>query len=155
MAVTKRKRVIAGILFAAYLVVLCYFLFFSEEMGRTYSEREYHYNLVPLKEIWRFLYYWRRLGMGVVIMNIVGNIVAFVPFGTFLPIFSEKLKSFWRVVLWGFDFSLCVELVQLVSKVGSFDVDDLLLNTIGVACGYGVHAFFCRHRKQYEKNEIQ
>lgn len=147
MDATKRKRFIAGILFTTYLVVLCYFLFFSEEMGRTYSERQYHYNLVPFKEIWRFLHYWRILGIGVVVINIVGNIAAFVPFGAFLPIFIGKSRSFWRTTLWGFDLSLCVELVQLLSKVGSFDVDDLLLNTIGAACGYGVYYFFT-HRRQ-------
>ena len=31
---------------------------------------------------------------------------------------------------------MAVETVQLVSKVGCFDVDDLILNTIGVALGY-------------------
>ena len=64
MAATRRKhRLAAGILFLVYFVVLFYFLFFSEKMGRTYSERAYHYNLVPLKEIARFVKYWRVLGM--------------------------------------------------------------------------------------------
>ncbi len=152
MAAIRKKRVLAGILFAAYLIVLCYFLFFSEEMGRTYSERQYHYNLVPFKEIWRFLHYWKKLGIGVVLMNIVGNVAAFVPYGTFLPIFSKRARSFWRTTLLGFDFSLCVELVQLVSKVGSFDVDDLLLNTIGAACGYAVYYSYI-HRKKRGKDK--
>jgi len=40
------------------------------------------------------------------------------------------------MVFFSFEFSLLVETIQLVSKVGSFDVDDLLLNTIGGAIGY-------------------
>ena len=40
----KRRRLIAGVLFTVYFAVLFYFLFFSEKMGRTYSERAYHYN---------------------------------------------------------------------------------------------------------------
>ena len=72
MAATKRgHRLAAGILFLIYFVVLFYFLFFSEEMGRTYSERAYHYNLVPLKEIARFVKYWRVLGMKAVLLNIL------------------------------------------------------------------------------------
>ena len=35
-----------------------------------------------------------------------------------------------------FEFSLCVETIQLVWKVGSFDVDDLILNTLGGVIGY-------------------
>ena len=52
----KRRRLIAGVLFTVYFAVLFYFLFFSEKMGRTYSERAYHYNPVPLKEIMRFIF---------------------------------------------------------------------------------------------------
>ena len=39
-------------------------------------------------------------------------------------------------VLYSFELSLLVELLQLVFKVGSFDVDDLFLNTVGCAVGY-------------------
>lgn len=52
-------------------------------MGRTYSERAYHYNLVPLKEIMRFIRYRKVLGTYAVVLNLVGNIIAFMPFGTF------------------------------------------------------------------------
>ena len=93
MAATRRKhRLAAGILFLVYFVVLFYFLFFSEKMGRTYSERAYHYNLVPLKEIARFVKYWRVLGMKAVLLNILGNVAAFLPFGFFLPVFSGRLR---------------------------------------------------------------
>lgn len=144
-ATRKKRRRLAGILFILYLIVLFYFLFFSEEMGRTYLERDYHYNLKPFKEIKRFIQYWRILGIGTVLLNIVGNIAAFVPFGTFIPVFAEKCKKFWWTALYGFELSLLVELVQLASKVGCFDVDDLLLNTIGAMIGYGVYAFAIRY----------
>ncbi len=75
------------------------------------------------------------------LINIVGNVVVFMPFGFFVP--SLKNWSFVRVVLTGFLFSLAVETVQLVTKVGTFDVDDLFLNTIGVALGCILFCF-CR-----------
>lgn len=140
MAVNKkRRRLIAGILFVLYFAVLFYFLFFSEEMGRTYSERAYHYNLVPFKEIGRFLRYHRTLGTGTVLLNIVGNVVAFVPFGIFLPVFSARCRKVWFTVFYSFELSLLVELLQLVTKVGSFDVDDLILNTIGGLAGFLIY----------------
>lgn len=130
---------IAGILFVLYFAVLFYFLFFSEEMGRTYSERAYHYNLVPFKEIGRFLRYHRTLGTGTVLLNIVGNVAAFVPFGIFLPVFSARCRKVWFTVFYSFELSLLVELLQLVTKVGSFDVDDLILNTIGGLAGFLIY----------------
>lgn len=140
MAVNKkRRRLIAGILFVLYFAVLFYFLFFSEEMGRTYSERTYHYNLVPFKEIGRFIRYHRTLGTGTVLLNIVGNVAAFVPFGIFLPVFSARCRKVWFTVFYSFELSLLVELLQLVTKVGSFDVDDLILNTVGGLAGFLIY----------------
>ena len=54
-------------------------------------------------------------------------------------------------VLYSFELSLLVELLQLVFKVGSFDVDDLLLNTIGGLLGYLVYKGLLYLWKKYEK----
>lgn len=145
----KILRTACWILFGIYLVLLCYFLFFSEQMGRTFTERSYHYNLVPFKEIMRFINYREALGTRAVVYNLLGNIVAFIPFGLFLPLLQHKQRHLWRIILLSFDFSLLVELLQLVSKRGSFDVDDLILNTIGGAVGYGCFllADWVRHHK--------
>ena len=140
MAVNKKKstgiRAFAIVLFFLYFVVLFYFLFFSEEMGRTYSEREYHYNLIPFHEIKRFIYYYEVLGMEAVVLNLAGNVVAFMPFGFFLPVFAERCRTFFNTLLYSFELSMLVELIQLITKVGSFDVDDIILNTLGGALGY-------------------
>lgn len=52
--------------------------------------------------------------------------------------------------LFSFEFSLLVETIQLVSKVGSFDVDDLMLNTLGGILGYVIFSL-CNYirRKVY------
>ena len=135
----KKSRTVAGILFLIYFFVLFYFLFFSEEMGRTYSERVYHYHLVPFKEIGRFIRYRNVLGRKAVVLNLVGNVVAFMPFGAFLPIFSVRCRRILCTVWYSFELSLVVELLQLIFKVGSFDVDDLLLNTVGGMLGFLVY----------------
>lgn len=140
MAVNKKKstgiRAFAIVLFIIYFIVLFYFLFFSEEMGRTYVEREYHYNLIPFHEIHRFMKYYKVIGMPAVLLNLAGNVAAFMPFGFFLPVFSRRCRKFLNTLFYSFELSLVVELIQLITKVGSFDVDDILLNTIGGALGY-------------------
>lgn len=137
----KKRRIWWGILFVLYFAVLFYFLFFSEKMGRTYTERAYHYNLIPFKEISRFLTYRETLGTKAVMLNIVGNVAAFVPFGIFLPVFSEQCKRVWRTVLYSFELSFLVEVLQLAFRVGSFDVDDLFLNTMGGLIGCLLYLF--------------
>ena len=139
MAGISRNRKVAILLFLLYFGVLFYFLFFSEKMGRTFVEREYHYNLIPFLEIRRFIIHYEVLGIKAVLLNVVGNVVAFMPFGFFLPIFSGRCRYFFNTVFYTLELSLAVELLQLVTKVGSFDVDDLILNTLGGAMGFVVY----------------
>ena len=47
----KKIRIVGGILFALYMILLIYFLFFAESYGRAAGLEEYHYNLVPVREI--------------------------------------------------------------------------------------------------------
>lgn len=139
MKIRREKDRIYGIgwcLFIVYLLSLAYFLFFAEATGRTFTERTYQYNLIPFHEIRRFVVYRRQLGFTAVALNLAGNVLAFVPFGIFLPLLIKSVRAFGKTLLLGFEFSLFVEIVQLFSKVGSFDVDDILLNTLGVVFGY-------------------
>ena len=130
------QRVISQLVFILYLGVLFYFLFFSERYGRTDISDEYHYYLVLFREIKRFYRYREILGMKSVMINLAGNVVAFMPFGFFLPILWQKSGKLLDVTFWSFSFSLVVETIQLVYKVGTFDVDDLFLNTLGGIFGY-------------------
>ena len=145
----KKIRAAGMFLFLLYLILLTYFLFFAESYGRVSAQREYRYNLTLFKEIQRFWIYRRELGW-FSFYNILGNVVAFVPFGTILPVIWKKTRGFFRILFLTFGFSLTVETVQLISKVGIFDVDDLLLNTLGGIIGYIVFAV-CNHvrRKVY------
>ena len=70
------------------------------------------------------------------VLNIFGNVVGFIPFGYILPIIDHRLRNWLLIVVNGFSLSLCVEVAQLIFRVGSFDVDDLMLNTLGALLGY-------------------
>lgn len=148
----KILRICSKVIFGVYIILLIYFLFFAESTGRTFEARTYHYNLVLFKEINRFITYRHSLGLMAVALNLLGNIAAFIPFGMFLPILYRRCRSFLYMTLLTLEFSLFVELLQLVTKVGSFDVDDLLLNTIGGMLGYLTYKVLDMiRRKRYEK----
>ncbi len=133
---TKRQKM-GWVVFVFYLIFLAYFLFFSDYFGRgSHAQEEYAYNLVPFTEIRRFIVYRHVVGTKSFLLNIPGNIVGFMPFGFFLPVISRRSRVWFNTVLLSFLFSLCVETVQLIFKVGSFDVDDIILNTLGGLLGY-------------------
>ena len=65
---------------------------------------------------------------------LAGNIVMFVPFG-FFPALLWRGFDWKRALLTGGCITLSIEICQLF--VGrTFDIDDLMLNTLGVFCGF-------------------
>ena len=76
-------------------------------------------------------------------------------FGFIVPVMHKKMESFWKVSLLGFMFSLCVETIQLITKVGCFDVDDLILNTLGAMIGCGAFLICNKFRRwKYGEEEV-
>lgn len=138
------------LLFYLYIISLSYFLFFSERYGRDLISETYRYNLELFAEIKRYIKYWEIIGLESFIVNILGNVLAFAPFGFLLPLLNKKYRRFFYVTFLSLIFSLAVEAIQLYLKVGIFDVDDLFMNTLGGVFGYLTYAFgarLCRKRK--------
>ena len=94
---------------------------------------ETNYNLIPFRNIGvqlnHFSEGWARF-------NLLGNIIPFVLFGFLLPMISEKANSFTRILIVGSGFVLFVEFFQFFTRLGIFDVDDILLNLLGIFIGY-------------------
>ena len=142
-------KAVMKLLFIIYMCVLVYVVFFAEAMGRT-PQDGYVYNLTPLKEIKSFMkYIWDNDALGSAArLNIFGNIIAFIPFGIYLPYTSESKLGFISTFLYTFSLSLTIELVQLITKVGSCDVDDIILNTLGGVIGYILWYIYTKLRKK-------
>lgn len=141
----KRNRLIGDMVFIFYLFILAYCLFLADIFGRT-IDHQYAYNLIPFLEIKRFLMYSKLIGMKYVLINLLGNVFCFSPFGFYLPFRKRKFRKAWRICLTGFLVSFFIEVVQLVTRSGSFDVDDLILNTFGCMIGYVFYVWFFRKR---------
>jgi glycopeptide antibiotics resistance protein len=99
---------------------------------------EYHWrsnNFVPFKTI-NFYLFLADINLDIRIENLAGNIIGFMPFGFILPLLAKKFQKLGTVIIHTFCLSLTFELLQLVFEFGSFDVDDLILNTLGGILGY-------------------
>lgn len=152
MSAKKRTqyRILGKILFVLYIIFVFYFLLISELYGRTGEMETYHYNLVLFKEIKRFWKYRNQLGIFATAANLLGNILIFLPFGFFMPMASKK-RNFYITSFYSLTLSLTIEISQLLLMVGSFDVDDLLLNTIGGMLGYITFTVCNVIRRNYAK----
>lgn len=139
MAANKKKRnLLKWVCFLAYLLFLSYIVFYNR-----IERNEYRYNLVLFQEIGRYYYLGMNTGnWRLFIFNVIGNIVVFMPVGMFLPSLFSRCRNILFTTILGFEISLCVELVQLITRVGSFDVDDLLLNTLGGVCGIILYSIY-------------
>lgn len=92
-------------------------------------------NFVPFKTIYFYLFL-ADINLNIRIENLAGNIIGFIPMGVILPLLSKRFFKIKTVILLTFCLSLTYEVLQLTFEFGSFDVDDLILNTIGGILGY-------------------
>ncbi len=95
-------------------------------------------NLIPFVNIFNYS------SIRDIIRNVIGNVAMFIPSGIVLPIVYRKVNSFWKVVAAGAFLSLCIEILQLPFPSRTSDIDDLILNTLGVVVGYGIYSAFKR-----------
>ena len=123
----KRERL--HILMYINLLVIIYFTF-SPLLLDPDAVFNCRINLVP------FVYLTDYDNKTHMIMNIFGNILMFVPTGIILPVLYKRLDNFFKVAGTGFLMSLAIEILQLPFADRTSDVDDLIMNTLGVAIGY-------------------
>lgn len=147
---TDRKR-IWYVLFAIYCIAMAYLLFGREEapVGIPYADQlRLRLNLIPFRTLrhqWKLLFEADRPWLiRHSLINLLGNIVLFIPLGIFLPMLWPRLQRLWKVLLAVAGIIALVEVVQVLTLLGRCDIDDLLLNLIGAAIGYGLHNWICK-----------
>lgn len=93
-------------------------------------------NFIPFKTIKMYIDYAYKLNS---FENLAGNILVFVPFGILFPMVRTERKYFMDMFLNVFIFVLGIEVFQLFSAFGAFDVDDIILNCFGAVLGYIIY----------------
>lgn len=138
----KNKRKVMCIIWWIYIVLLFLIVVIKfrgsfgelrERMNYYSMENSINYNLVPFKSIGSQI---KHISESWALINLLGNIVPFVPFGFLLPIAYKRINSFVKAFSVGFLSVILIEVFQFITKLGSFDVDDIMLNSIGIIIGY-------------------
>lgn len=153
MAVNKKENKLrTWVCFIAYLLALGYVVFISSGFGRVDHE-EYRYNLTLFQEIGRYYGVGIRTGNWTLFrFNVIGNVLVFIPLGIFLPKLFLRLSKVLPVTVLSLELSLIIEVTQLVTRIGSFDVDDLFLNTIGGILGYLIYKVVTSIGRLFQKD---
>ncbi|QHS53215.1 VanZ family protein [Edaphobacter sp. 12200R-103] len=143
----KRTNWLAAILLTGYSALLIRFVVFKAVPTIAIGHMRIRFagthtgpsNLVPFKTIATQL-----AGRGnhlVAMVNLLGNIVLFLPLGFLAPL-AFPIDTWRKAIVLGICSGLSCEVLEVVFRVGIFDVDDLLLNAFGVLLGFAVFALF-------------
>ena len=155
------SKVLLKLLFALYILVVIKVIIFKypieqlQAIAATWQrsvilEGLGTANFVPFKTIKMYIEYSHKLNS---VENLAGNIFVFVPLGFLLPLMSDELKNFSAVFINSFTFVLGIEVFQLFSAFGAFDVDDIMLNCLGASIGYGCYRAACAFRRRKNVKE--
>lgn len=140
-----------GILFFYYALLMIYMLFFASEFARD-SFRVFdgnyltslsmqwkeHTNIIPFHTITLMLDAYELQYTHLATINILGNIVAFMPCALFFPKFFSVFKKFLPFVSFMALLIILVEVLQLLTLSGAMDIDDFILNLFGCVIAYGM-----------------
>ncbi len=126
------------VIMVAYIITLLKVLFFDRtELSPThniYSKDMRTLNLVPFETIKLFQRSWKHgyLNKGLIVSNICGNIVMFMPMVILLWCLIKKIRKTWLIAIINAVIIIIVEVCQYIFSIGSCDIDDFILNMIGV-----------------------
>lgn len=120
-------RELMKLLFIIYIMCLFYVVSFQDVSWSTS-------NFIPFKEIMRY-----EFGSRLFLLNVVGNTLMFIPYGFFIGYFLKNNKILTAIIL-GLITSTTIETTQLqIGRV--FDIDDIILNVLGVIIGNYIYMF--------------
>ena len=143
MTARKCFRVLLWTAFVIYVFVVFSILFLGGRNGMIYEESFWEYlrhavNPIPFKTIWGYVtdVIEQRWMVRLAVRNVLGNFILFYPMGFFLPCLSKRVRTVRKSLLISLCTILAAEIVQLIFRLGIFDIDDLILNMTGWLFGY-------------------
>ena len=144
----KPMKINLWIFFILYLILFLTLTLFDPMWNRSginfnYDVDTFNYyinnciNLIPFATIIEYVKAFNSLlPPGTVIANLLGNFICLMPLGLFLPLLFKSQNNWKKFLLTVFIFVLGIELVQLLTLTGHFDIDDIILNVSGACAMY-------------------
>ena len=128
---SPKFKIFINLVFLIYLIFVLRLAVFRDgfDITRIFEIGKYNLNLfIDYKNV------WQNGGFKTFFRLFFGNLGWFLPFGMYLKYKFTNLTNL-QICKFGSLFSLCIEISQFVFKIGVFELDDLILNIIGVFLG--------------------
>jgi len=134
---------VARTLLAMYALALVWVLFLQRAETALLLREDHaaavRLNLLPFATIDRYLLAIRAgQVLQIAYLNLVGNLVLFMPMGALLPLCWKMFHQPWRFLLLMAVLLPAVEALQLILRCGCCDVDDVILNLFGAVLAYAI-----------------
>ena len=143
-----------GIFLLLYVLICSYALIFKyvSPLELFSSNREYirSVNITPFHTIYSYLSGRLNVPPIIIVSNIIGNIILFIPMGVYLQLL-KKSRKIWTSTLFVLFISLFVEIFQFVWGLGATDIDDIILNFSGGLIGILIYRGLCVLLRDEEK----
>ncbi|WP_035343957.1 VanZ family protein [Halalkalibacter hemicellulosilyticus] len=124
-------------IFIIYIIGLLYITLLAWNYGASLGPAGpggRNYNIIPFRSIYRIGVFSPSLVDPIRIL--IGNIVLFLPFGFLVPALFSQLRKLIVVMVLGCLTSISIEVSQFVFTHRVANIDDVILNTLGVLIGY-------------------
>ncbi|NEW07517.1 hypothetical protein GK047_16040 [Paenibacillus sp. SYP-B3998] len=145
---SKGLRWLIGLFFVGYTCCLLYWMFIGFGRG-IHRDASFSYNLIPLRTIGLYLFHMDAFPWRVWVINLFGNMGVFMPFGICMPyLFRPAARYKIFILLFGCPL-VGLEGLQMLLRVGSFDVDDLILNGLGASAAYAFYMHFPTFKRKF------
>ena len=132
----NNRKAWAWMIFGVYGLVMLWLLF-GQRWGQNAGSINTKLFDTVQRYIWVLKHSREELQIRHAVINLAGNVVMFVPLGFLAPCIWVKLRKFGWHFLYMVLIIVSVEVLQLITLLGSCDVDDLLLNLVGTTIGFG------------------
>lgn len=87
------------------------------------------------------------------VVQMLLNILLFIPMGAFIPILNRKMNScIWIIGISGIS-SVSIELIQMIFRGRLADINDIIANSLGALVGFILYRFFSSYLSKYTNNE--
>lgn len=137
-------KVLVKISFIFYLFILFYLIFLRHRWSwQNVSILEFalaRMNLIPFKTIGGYIaaFFEGSMNSYIPLTNLLGNMLMFLPMGIYLPLLFRKIDTVKKCLLINVAFLFIIEVLQILTRRGSFDIDDFILNILGILFGYAI-----------------
>ncbi|MGO4271062.1 VanZ family protein [Paenibacillus sp. TAF58] len=145
----KLARPFIWLLFIGYTSILLYWMFLG--FGRhMHTAGSLAYNVVPFRTIGMYVLHADSFSNRTWIINLFGNIGVFTPYGFLLPHLFRSARRYGTFLLYFGCPLVGLELLQMLLRVGSFDIDDVIMNVLGASTSFVLFAAVWRSLERRE-----